>query len=74
MSFDCSGWGWGAGEVLLVMMLASKIFVFKPFRIIAGLLNNVLYLVLHLLLFISSILDEMFVSIKTMCKIRVKYI
>ena len=56
MSFDFSGWG--AGEVLLAMMLSSKIFVFKPFRIIAGLLNNVLHLVLHLLLFISSILAD----------------
>ena len=51
MSFDCSGWGWGAGEVLLVMMLASKIFVFKPFRIIAGVQNDVLHLVLKGLLY-----------------------
>ena len=56
MSFDFTGWG--AGEVLLAIMLSSKIFVFKPFRIIAGLLNDVLHLVLNLLLFISSILDD----------------
>ena len=56
MSFDFSGLG--AEEVSLAMMLSSKIFVFKPFRIIAGLLNDVLHLVLNLLLFISSILDD----------------
>ena len=57
MSFDFSGFQ--VGEVLLAMMLSSKIFVFKPFRIIAGLLNDVLHLVLNLLLFISSILDDL---------------
>ena len=38
MSFDFSGWG--AGEVLLAMMLSSKIIVVKPLKIIAGLQNK----------------------------------
>ena len=44
MPLDCSGWG--GWRVLTGHMLSSKVFPLKPFRIIAGLLKNVLHLVL----------------------------
>ena len=58
MSFDFSGWGgWGWGGSYWPCFLQK--YSFSNHSESAGLLNNVLHLVLHLLLFISSILDDL---------------
>ena len=51
-------WGGQGGGGVTGRNAFFKNILFMPFRIIAGLLKSVLHLVLHFLLFLSSILDD----------------